>query len=1127
MKKLLILALVLTLMLTFLVSCEALDSLMEKIDGTDNSSTNENNNDVDNTNKDGGNENNGNTEAHTHSITKVDRVEADCTKAGNIEYYICSVCEKKYTDASATAEITDIVIQKNDNHSGGIEVRDTKEPTEEEEGYTGDTYCLGCGEKIKDGTSINALNHVHAMSKVEASEKTCTENGNIEYYTCSKCGKYYTDEAGTLEITLADTVIAAAHKFTYTEANDATCKEDGNVAYYTCSSCSEKFSDAGATNKITDVVIPKNDNHVGGTEIRDVKEATEEEEGYTGDTYCLGCGEKIADGESVDKLPHTHSMTKTEKSDATCIEDGNIEYYTCSKCDKLYLDENGANEITLADTVTKADHNFENNKCTVCGEDRVSEGLEFTLNSDEASYSVTGIGTCKDNDIVIPSTYNNLPVTSIGYGAFENCTSLTSVTIPDNVTSIGNLAFRNCTSLTNVTIPDSVTSIGYEAFRNCTSLTSVTIPDNVTSIGMETFYGCTSLTSITIPNSVTSIKSSAFYGCSKLEEVHISDIGAWCNISFSNYYTNPLHYANNLYLNGELVTELVIPDTVKEIKDYAFYYYTSLTNVTIPDSVTSIGYEAFYNCRNLTSVTIGNGVTSIGYEAFRNCTSLTNVTIPDSVTSIGNYAFYGCSSLTSITIGNGVTHIYSAAFYNCYGLTNIIIPNSVKSIGDSAFSCCTGLTSIIIPNSVTSIAKSTFYSCKSLTSITIPDSVTSISEHAFQECSSLTNVTIPDSVTSIGNYAFNSCDSLTSITIGNSVTYIDEHAFSNCTSLTSVTIGNSVTYIGSYAFDDCTALTEIYFNAAAMNDLSFNNDVFSDAGQSGAGIKVTIGKNVTKIPAYLFYPYNNSNYYTPKITSVEFEEGSVCKSIGNFSFCNCTNLTSITIPDSVISIGNSAFDGCDSLASVTIGNGVTYIGSYAFRGCDGLTIVTIPGSVISIGDIAFGGCLKLVEVYNLSNLTIIAGSDDNGCVGLYAISVYNSLDIPSKQWKTEDGYLFYEDGDTCYLLGYTGDKTEITLPESCNGKNYEIYSFAFCFDDKIINVRIPNIVAFIGSYAFYSCTGLTSVYYTGTAEEWSEISIGSDNDSLGNATVYYYSQEEPTKEGNFWHYDEDGNVTVW
>ena len=351
-------------------------------------------------------------------------------------------------------------------------------------------------------------------------------------------------------------------------------------------------------------------------------------------------------------------------------------------------------------------------------------------------------------------------ITSIEERAFEECESLTSITIPNGVTSIGWHAFSWCKSLTNITIPGSVTSIGKAAFGGCVSLTSITIPNGVTSIGWDAFIHCRSLTNITIPNSVTSIGGYAFWNCTSL-------------------------------------TSITIPNSVTGIEDSTFKGCKSLTSITIPNSVTSIGTQAFYDCTSLTSITIPNSVTSIGENAFRGCESLTSITIPNSVTSIWYSAFAGCTSLTSITIPNSVTGIEDSTFTGCKSLTSITIPNSVTSIGYSAFGGCTSLTSITIPNSVTSIGTQAFYDCTSLTSITIPNSVTSIEVDAFENCTSLKSAVIEANSkklfeTTIGKYAFSGCTNLTSVTIPGNVTSIGYGAFNNCNSLVANVYKNSV-----------------------------------------------------------------------------------------------------------------------------------------------------------------------------------------------------------------------------------------------------------------------------------------------------------------------------------------------
>ena len=255
------------------------------------------------------------------------------------------------------------------------------------------------------------------------------------------------------------------------------------------------------------------------------------------------------------------------------------------------------------------------------------------------------------------------------------------------VVGIGHSAFDYCSRLSSVTIPESVTSIGNCAFWGCSSLTSITIPESVTSIGSSAFYDCSSLTSITIPKGVTSIGNGAFSDCSSLHEIIVDDENSDFTSIKGVLYSKDI---TELYCcpAGLMETSFTIPETVTSIGESAFSGCSGLTSVTIPDGVTSIEYCAFLLCSRLTSVTIPEGVISIGGRAFWFCSSLTSITIPESVTSIGYDAFYHCSSLTSITIPESVTSIGSSAFAYCSDLTSITIPEAVTEIGEQAFSGC-------------------------------------------------------------------------------------------------------------------------------------------------------------------------------------------------------------------------------------------------------------------------------------------------------------------------------------------------------------------------------------------------------------------------------------------------------
>ncbi len=609
-------------------------------------------------------------------------------------------------------------------------------------------------------------------------------------------------------------------------------------------------------------------------------------------------------------------------------------------------------------------------------------------------------------------------VTSIAMGAFV-FSSITHITIPACIKSIGEGAFSGCYKLIEVCNLSSLDivagspdngGVGYYAKRIITdegdsfissvgdyifyedgtdsfllnyedSETDLILPDVSPSgktykIYDYAFYFRTNVTSITMSSGVTAVGDNAFEGCWNLSAVYITDLAKWCGISFGNWGANPLEYAHYLYLNNVLITDLVIPEGVTSIGDYAFRDCTSLTSVTIPSSVKSIGAQAFCSCSSLTSITIPDRVTSIGDSAFEGCSGLTSITIPSSVTSIGYYAFSGCRGLTSITIPSSVTSIGSEAFYGCYKLievrnhSSLTITAGSSSNGDVGYyakriitdgsetylseedgylfyedgtnSYLIGYkgtqTDLILPEKSPSgknyeIYQYAFYYCSKLTSITIPSSVTSIGNYAFYDCSSLTSITIPSSVKGIGSYAFENCTNLTSVTIPDSVTSIGSYAFSRCSSLTSITIPSSVTSIGGYAFYGCPCIETV-------DGVSYVDTWV--IGCDTALINVTL------------------------------RDGT--KGITMDAFWYCTRLTSITIPSSVTSIGTYAFSGCSGLTSITIPSSVTSIGDWAFYDCSGLASITFTGTKAQWNAISKGS--RWIYNYNTSSYKIHCSDGD-------------------------------------------------------------------------------------------------------------------------------------------------------
>ncbi len=679
---------------------------------------------------------------------------------------------------------------------------------------------------------------------------------------------------------------------------------------------------------------------------------------------------------------------------------------------------------------------------------KYSQGLAFTSNGN-GTCGVTGIGTCTDTDIVIPSTYMGSPVTSIGSSAFEDCKNLTSVEIPDGVTTIGRSAFYGCDNLDSVVIPNTVKGIGYQAFYNCNNL-QYTVYENGKYLGSETnAYLCligatsTDVTSLNIHTATKVLGGGAFRNCSKL-------------------------------------TSVDIPNGIITIGDNAFQYCSGLTSIIIPDSITSIGGRAFYDCRALTkinfsatamedlseshnifggvglngtgiTVRIGANVTRVPAHLFNSSYhKIQNVFFEDGsvCSSIGEYAFEECSSMVSIDIPCTITSIGESAFSGCRLLERVYYDGTIDdwvmmdfetSASNPLYYGDLYIDSVKITQAVlaaaTSINDYAFY-YSSLTSVVIPDSVTSIGDYAFYGCSGLTSMTIgkDSSLTTIGAYAFYNCSKLTSMVIPNKVTSMGDFAFYGCIGLTSIEIPDGVTTIGDCAFRDCKNLAGIIVDSDNTAYQSIDGDLYTKGGETlvqyatgKTATTFTVPESVISIGPYSFGSYGS-------LTSIEILDNVTL--IDPNAFKECNSLASITVsennryyasqdgilynkektdivhvpkgirghitlPDSITNIGENVFSWCSGLTSIEIPDGVTTIGDGAFYYCDSLTSITIPDSVTSIGGYAFSSCSSLTSITIPDGVTSIGDEAFYGCSRL---TIYCEVASKPSGWSSSWNY---------------------------------------------------------------------------------------------------------------------------
>ena len=855
-----------------------------------------------------------------HTIVTLPSISVTCTENGLTEGSYCSVCE------------VTLIAQVAVPATGHNYISVVTSPTCTEGGYT--THICKCGDTYID-SYVDALGHNEVVD--EEISPTCTKTGLTEGSHCSACGKVFVEQTA---------IDATGHNY-HAITTEPTCTKLGYTTNI-CDSCGKSY----ANGYVSAIGHNWGEWETNGTET--IRRCINE----------CNCGEqqRVTRVEVTYNGPVLFTGDTVSKSDLRVV--ATISDNTSFEVADFTI-ENDVMTVDGTNTVVIKVGSFSVNVSITA----VLENLpgttdisEFTYTTSNGAITITKF-TGSSTDVVIPAHVNKVSVRYIAYSAFENCTTIKSVIIPESIQWIGTYAFRGCSGLESVTfneglktiyggafygcpitslvIPNSVTTINtynegssaypdYRgAFENCDKLKNIIIGDGLTSIAIDTFRDCALLNSVIIGNSVSSIDNYAFYNCDSLTDV---DMGI----------------------------------SVNTICIYAFADCNALKHVDIGEAVNVIGSSAFENCNALESINISSSVEKINSRAFLNCTSLANIVIPSNVQLIGLYAFNGCSGLTSVTFNEGLKTIEGGAFYGC-PITSLVIPDSVTTIntyneGSSAypdyrgaFENCTQLKSVVIGSGLSTISRETFDQCWSLVDVDMGGVIT-IELRAFCNCDALENLRIGESVLEIGEEAFYDCGALTNVTMSNSVKYIQMGAFRSCTALKNVTIGSSVVKIDTYAFKSCTSLEFI-----------------------------EIPSSVQWIGYYAFDGCSG-------LTSVKLNEG--LKTIYGGAFYGCA-LTELVIPDSVTAINTynegtssypdyrGAFENCTQLKSVVIGSGLSTISRETFRGCASLTNITIPENINTIGDYAFADCKKLEYI-------VIEGTTLK-TIGKYVTSSCNSI----------------------------------------------------------------------------------------------------------------------------------------
>lgn len=670
----------------------------------------------------------------------------------------------------------------------------------------------------------------------------------------------------------------------------------------------------------------------------------------------------------------------------------------------------------------------------------------------------------------------NSRLNKIDQNAFESCTALKSVEVPVEVLEIGKDAFKNC---------KVVTSIYYNA-RNCANLLEDTGAFN--GVGAST-----SGVTVTVGRSVVNLPDYLFSSNGTLPRVK--------NLVFSEGGSLE-KIGKNLLTNNKYVTSLNIPYTLRYMGESAFEN-TNLINLTFEDGcwMYNMPQKAFYNCTKLLYVDFGDNsyLSQISDNAFENCSNLRTVTLGETngLMIIGNDSFKNCINLTSFRVPSAVHEIGEDAFYNCYRLSEVI--DEAGSIDVTIGADDNGgiaKYALLVHDGV----EGSFVNTDENGYVVLSDGDRRVLVNYVGNNSELV---IPQEVTDINNYTFRDMTKITSLRFAqdSALTTFGDNVFLNCNKLATVEIPLNAVNLGESIFDGCVGLKTVYYNAIDFVDIVEDTVLFDGTGTQN-GIDIVVGSTVEKIPAYLCRATEDKADFL--ISSVTFANSSNCVEIGDYAFAGMSSIPQLVIPDSVVTIGDYAFKDCTGIAKLNFSDtsALKKIGVKAFENCISITTIKLPSKVNNIAPDAFDGLSKVLTSIEVAEENTTYHSKDNCLVK----TSNNTLMIGCRNSVIPDYIVTIADN----AFKNCNDLKKVTIPETAKVIGDEAFYYciglekvtiegetlvtigrdAFTYCSKVTEITLPNTLKNIGSHAFLYCSGLTKLNYTGTAEEWGDITFG-------------------------------------